>query len=419
MNKKMLKEELKELTKRAEAGDAQAQYDLGEEYYLFGDEYSDDPEKAFYWFEKAAEQGHTEAEYKLGHCLKCRVGTRYSWPEGALPYFLRAAEKGHVGAMKELFDLYSHELSCDKWDFDKAAYWIRKAAETGDDDAEYELGKLLIEGFWFKRKRKDYDFKTDPAEGVKWLLKSAEQNNFFACDKLGDCYLTGTGVEKDEKKAMEWYEKGSDQRYGTSKFKLGEIYLKGELVEQDYKKAFEYFNSCVWDAQCLKRVGDCYYHGWGVEKDLEKAVYNYDCAVKHDSMDSYGVMSEVALIYARDELLHDEIKAVRLLRVACNYMLKDNPEILYERAKRHLIGLDFRDEECQYEYRVIRKDAGEAAYYFKRAAEAGHIVSQCEYGKCLLNGFGVEKDETEAIKWLKKAAKGGNAEAAEILRGLK
>ncbi|WP_412461354.1 tetratricopeptide repeat protein [Pseudomonas sp. SC11] len=49
----------------AEAGDAQAQYELGEFYYS-GNQAPKDLNKALNWFEKASLQGHAQAQYRLG-----------------------------------------------------------------------------------------------------------------------------------------------------------------------------------------------------------------------------------------------------------------------------------------------------------------------------------------------------------------
>lgn len=44
---------------------------------------------------------------------------------------------------------------------------------------------------------------------------------------------------------------------------------------------------------------------------------------------------------------------------------------------------------------------------YKSDAELGDLYAQCQYGKCLLEGIGVRKDETSAASWFKKAADNG------------
>ena len=57
--------DINDLSKKANAGDAQAQYELGMAYFD-GDGVDPDPVKATQWFEKAAKQGHNESIYQYG-----------------------------------------------------------------------------------------------------------------------------------------------------------------------------------------------------------------------------------------------------------------------------------------------------------------------------------------------------------------
>ena len=58
-----------------------------------------------------------------------------------------------------------------------------------------------------------------------------------------------------------------------------------------------------------------------------------------------------------------------------------------------------------------------AAKWFHRAAEQGHAESQYKLGECYRYGWGLEKDEVEAMKWYRKAAEQGHEESAhEVFR---
>ena len=52
------------------------------------------------------------------------------------------------------------------------------------------------------------------------------------------------------------------------------------------------------------------------------------------------------------------------------------------------------------------------------AAEQGHDVAQAELGRLYAEGVGIEKDETEAVKWYRMAAEQGIAVAEEALAKL-
>ena len=87
------------------------------------------------------------------------------------------------------------------------------AAEKGDAEAQFSLGKCYFRG---------EGVKEDKAEAVKWFRKSAEQDNAKAQNNLGLCYYEGEGVKKDKTEARIWLEKATAQ---------GDIYAVDLLKE--------------------------------------------------------------------------------------------------------------------------------------------------------------------------------------------
>jgi hypothetical protein len=99
-------EQIKILTPKAEQGDVEAQFNLGELYLnVFGEMI--DKAQAFFWFTKAAEQGHAEAQYRLGECYSIFFNDM-SAPkddEKAIYWFTEASNQNHKEA---LFWLEAH-----------------------------------------------------------------------------------------------------------------------------------------------------------------------------------------------------------------------------------------------------------------------------------------------------------------------
>ena len=87
-----------ETKKRAEQGDADAQFNLGW-MYLNGEGITKDLKQAFYWYKKSAEQGYAKAQNNLG--------LMYINGEGTLK------------------------------DLKQAAFWIKKSYENGYEEAKY------------------------------------------------------------------------------------------------------------------------------------------------------------------------------------------------------------------------------------------------------------------------------------------
>ena len=63
----------------------------------------------------------------------------------------------------------------------------------------------------------------------------------------------------------------------------------------------------------------------------------------------------------------------------------------------------------------VEKDDVQAAIWFRRAAEQGHVKAQYLIGYCYENGSGVPKDDNKAAQWYVRAADQGDAEAQEAM----
>ena len=124
------------LQRRAEQGDAEAQYTLGEMYYD-GSVVSQNYAEAAKWTRKAAEQGHAEAQYFLGDMYYLGEGVAQSDTKSA-EWTRKAAEQGHAEAQLSLGEMYAAGLGVPQNDT-KAEEWTRKAAEQGHAGAQWLL----------------------------------------------------------------------------------------------------------------------------------------------------------------------------------------------------------------------------------------------------------------------------------------
>lgn len=70
---------------------------------------------------------------------------------------------------------------------------LRAAAESGDADAQYELGFCYMSGLGVEE---------DAAQAAAWYGKAAEQGNAHAQCSLGNFYKEGYGLEQDEAMAV-------------------------------------------------------------------------------------------------------------------------------------------------------------------------------------------------------------------------
>jgi hypothetical protein len=124
---------------KAEQGDPQAQYKIGEMYEK-GKGAVRDRAKAFEWYTKAAEQGHTKAAYKLGYLYLKGRGTERNY-DRALTWLKRASEKKYVRAyfyLGEMYELGHGVLQ----DFDQANKWYKLALKGGFGMASDRLKRV-------------------------------------------------------------------------------------------------------------------------------------------------------------------------------------------------------------------------------------------------------------------------------------
>jgi TPR repeat protein len=57
----------------------------------------------------------------------------------------------------------------------------------------------------------------------------------------------------------------------------------------------------------------------------------------------------------------------------------------------------------------VSKDDAQAVNWYRKAAEQGDAMAQSNLGVCYANGYGVSKDYTQAVNWYRKAAEQGLA----------
>lgn len=161
------------LHKRAESGDALAQYVMGKLCFA-GIGESADSAKAVDWFLKAAEQGHNSAQYNLGLMYENGRGVRRDRIK-AVEWHQMAAGQGNAKAQYHLGNLYASGRCIQGKDDAKAVEWYRKAAEQGLSRAQYSLALRLEQGLGIDK---------DKAEAAAWMEKAADRGYTCAQRKL-------------------------------------------------------------------------------------------------------------------------------------------------------------------------------------------------------------------------------------------
>jgi len=135
---------LKVLKRKAEAGDPEAQYQLGR-HFDFGRGVERDGIEAAKWYEKAALQNHIKAQHALGLLNTQAKYYVFANPKESVKWFRAAAEQGHASSQHSLGMAYEHGNGVLR-NYKEAAKWYQRAAMQGDGMAMHDLAGLYARG---------------------------------------------------------------------------------------------------------------------------------------------------------------------------------------------------------------------------------------------------------------------------------
>lgn len=230
-----------EFRKAADLGHIKAMYYLGVYCEMQMNDYVNPHPRAEYWLKKAAEAGDADAQFQLGYYYE-RDPKRLFLQEGGDALNLLQLNPDdcpdHIVCRREL-ENYRY----------KAMKWYRKAAEQGHVRAQFYLGLILERGIGAERLERNRE------EAEKWIGKAAEQGYGTAMCWMGYyCMGNAVTISKDEEAARRWYLGAAEAGSGEACFRLGLIYDHGLGVEPDQEKALAWYRRgrIPWWAQDVK-----------------------------------------------------------------------------------------------------------------------------------------------------------------------
>jgi TPR repeat protein len=311
------KKSIQEIRRTAESGDAKAQFDLCLAYQ-FGSEVQQSNTDAHYWYSKCykkllklAQSGDAEAQYqmfygallyskepfdpKVGKVLDewLKKSAAQHYPDAVLSLALgylddvgnkeateadKSTEADKITEADKLLSEYARDGNSEKqvivgnlylWSFrnssthskdylDKAARWMRLAADQDNHDGQAFLGVILL-GQGLRSYKLPEDNIPDELKANKqkeaftYLFKASEHNNLLAEIALARAYKNGDGVSKDSVEAVKWYTKVVQHRQHRSdyftnsdmseaQFELGKAYATGIGTPQNLTEAYKWLN---------------------------------------------------------------------------------------------------------------------------------------------------------------------------------
>ena len=178
-------------------------------------------------------------------------------------------------------------------DYKKAYKEYKKLANSGDDIALFRLSCLLLD---------NSSIMYNEQEAMVNLKKSAAQDN-------PDAIMLLAKLSNDSQETFMYYSKAADLGNSLAQCIVANMYLKGIGTLMNYEEALKRFLIAAEDHQtnALRNIGDIYYHGWGVPRNVELARNYYSQAVFEGDM--LALENDANLNYENGE--HD--KAIQAL----------------------------------------------------------------------------------------------------------
>lgn len=376
-----------DLTSRAEAGEADAQFELGFVHYNDRNT-SDHLEQAAVWFRRAAEQRHAGAQNFMGTIHTNGEGVSQNFAE-AIIWFRKAAEQGYTDAQHHLGIIYHFGMGVLE-DEAQAAAWYRKAAEQGHAGAQNNLGSMYENALGVPR---------DEVQAVAWYRKAAEQRHAAAQYNLGRAYADGTGVPRDETQAATWYRAAAEQGEADAQANLGVMYSNGQGVPKDYTQAITWLGKAAEQghAGAQNNLGLSYAKGQGVPKDEIHAAAWYRKAAEQGHAEAQNNLGLMYLL-GRGVQKDGEQALAWFLKAAGqeNANAYNNLGIMLEDGLGGFV-----------------KDYAEAASWYRKAAMQGLAFAQRNLARLYHKGLGVKQSSVTAYAWMNLAAAGGHENAPD------
>ena len=386
------------LEKRARSGNADAQYELGVEYF-FGRRRPGNQVLAVYWFRRAADAGHAVSQYNLARCFERGWGCQKS-SGMARRYYQKAMKSGLAAASLRYAELLYNGVPAEKGEYgdfpalkadpDAALQIMRQIAAVS------ESGKLTLARYLFKdapkhgrelRTRLANYVKQDKVNpealllysaclrsgiggeidipgGIVFLQRAVAAGNSEALAQLAEILENGTGLPPDPGKALQLVRRAAEAGNQRALVNMGKRHLAGIGVDYDPSSAVKYFRRAAVSgyppAHCA--LGDCFARGVGVEQNWKDAAENYRLAA----------------------LGGDENGCWKL-------------------------------GDCFANGSGVNRNDAAAFFWYRRATEAGSVVGMRKMAIALLDGRGIRRNQEQGLKLLRRAAENGDRTAQLML----
>ncbi|MFH0851129.1 MAG: tetratricopeptide repeat protein, partial [Candidatus Peregrinibacteria bacterium] len=349
------------LSRKANAGDPISQHELGVRY-MIGKGIEADSGKAAYWFGKAAAQDMLASRFNLG--ILSFNGWGVSWnPFEAFRAFRVAAEGGMPEAEYILGLLYAENMVV-PIDYDKAQYWVRKAADSGSRAAKEALPDLERAAMRHAERR------ATAADTVHLVPVVPIALTDTSTAPQGGAILQSALLGADP-----------DMRRALGLAKLLDSELQVDSVGMHALRAA----ADVGSPEALALLGRCAEEGVGGSRDDVKAIAFYVRATRMGSPRA-------------GELLNAILKKPGALPALKSRARRDDPEAMCAWSALHALGF----EGTLFQAQAVLTPS-QTVQLLKKACEREYAPALIELGLWYFAGRGVNADAARALDLWSKA----------------
>jgi TPR repeat protein len=175
---------------------------------------------------REANAGNSNAQYDIGAMYQNGRGVAAS-RDSAIEWYRKAAAQNNQKAISRLNLIQSNELRFNK---------TLALAGGGDMESQYDLGNMYMEGI---------GVDIDKAKAINWYGKAAAQGYEKAQYKLGLIYYEESSPEKDIPLAFTFFNEAAEKGYPAAQYYLGKMYASGHGVKRNYETARQWYSKAV------------------------------------------------------------------------------------------------------------------------------------------------------------------------------
>ena len=219
-----------------------------------------------------ANLGDSLAQNRLGHAFEDRTdGVQQDW-DSAFKWHNLAANDGNADSQFCLGRFYYNGNGVVQ-DLPMALKWYELSARQGFAPAQNNLGTMYFNGEAVTQ---------DMTTAIELFSKAADAGNADAQNNLGSIFFGGQGVNTDLEQALKWWLLSAKQSNPKAQLSLGLMYLNGIGVEQSDSNAHDWLKLSAeqGDESAQMHLGNLYVQGYGNSENIEEGVWWLQCAAE-------------------------------------------------------------------------------------------------------------------------------------------